>query len=242
MKKIFLLCVIVFAGLSCQSQSNENYLHNRYTLDRIGTNSAGTQTSGIPLVSRPPADVIGDVYLTKHYNASVFQLYNNDKIVEGYYSKLDLKQNEFDLVTPQGLRALKGSLVKSFLYVDSVTHFQNNFVNLKEWTYDKGSILDGFAEILSEGKIILVKRTELIFKKADFNPALNVGSKDHKYLKTPKLYYVAAGIIYELPRKKELPKIFNEREGEMRTYIEKQNLNLGSEKDMIKLFAYYNLI
>ena len=45
----------------------------------------------------------------------------------------------------------------------------------------------GFFQILSDGKLPLMKSTKITVKKADYNAALNVGSPDDKILKSEEL-------------------------------------------------------
>ncbi|MBL7871337.1 MAG: hypothetical protein JNM78_06985 [Cyclobacteriaceae bacterium] len=219
------------------AQSNETYLHNRYTIERIG--AIGSTSNAVPILPPAPPKTEGDVYLNKTFDVSVFELYDQ-RLVEGFVAKLDLRLNEFDLITPAGIKVLKGNLVKSFICIDSLTKRQLNFVNVKEWKAGDNSYKEGFFEILAEGSITLVKLNELIFKKADFNPALNVGSQDNKYLKRHKFYYIADTMAMPLPNKKNVAKIFGKREMEMKAYMDQERTNVNNELDLIRLFNYHN--
>lgn len=234
---------LLFAGTilsisNCMAQVTNSYLHNRFKLEQIATNSP---TSGIiRTLPGAPAKVEGDVYLNKTYNLSAFQLYD-DKILEGYVAKLDLELNEFDLVTAQGIKVLKGKQVKSFIFVDSLTRLQSNYVNTREWKIAGDEPIEGFFQILSEGELTLVKRSDVIFKKADFHPALNVGNKDHRYIKKESLYYIRDGVATPLPSKKNLLKLFGNREKEINNYAAEKSLRLTKEDDLKIIFNYYNL-
>lgn len=233
----FLLFMLPFIGAG-QSNNNE-YLHNRYVLERIGTNGAGLESSSIPTTFSTPPEVKGDVYLNKSYDYIVFQLYEGDRVVEGYMAKLDLKLNEFDVITPQGVKALKGNLVKSFIFADSLTRIQTNYVNAREWRSESNPAFDGFFEILVEGNLTLVKRTGITMLKPDFNPALNVGSKDYRILKKEELYYIDDGKVLEVPGKRNFAKIFTGKEKEIQNYITEKNLSVSRTKDVVKVFTFY---
>jgi hypothetical protein len=241
MKIIGSLLGVVFT-VNCLAQSNGNYLHNRYAVERLTTNSAGTQSNSIPIMntSAPPG-VKGDVYLNKFFSPVVFQLYDGDKIVEGYLAKLDLKQNEFDIFTKDGVKALRGTLIKSFIMIDSLTKFQSNYVSTKEFKTPEGaSFPEGFFEILAEGKLTLLALTEITVKKPDFNPALNVGSKDYKIIKKEQLYYNAGSGIVELPTKKNFIKLFPDHQKEIDDYMAINNLSSSKMRDVVKTFEFYN--
>lgn len=228
--------LLILILLPLQNWAQQNYLHNSYTLERMATQA--TNPSGIitTMPGAPPA-VSGDVYLYKTFNASAFELYDG-KLLEGYLAKLDLSRNEFDVVTTQGVKVLKGNLVRSFIFIDSLTKAQFNFVNMKEW--QGAEPLEGFFQILVEGEMTLVRKSDVIFKKADFHPALNVGSRDHQYIQKSKLYYIRGKEYVEVPPKKNLMKIFSDQQKEMNAYFNKSDINLSNEADIARLVAHYN--
>lgn len=74
---------------------------------------------------------------------------------------------------------------------------------------------------------------------ANFNPALNIGSKDHKYVKHVEYFYLKSGNLEKLPKKK-LEVIFDENKEVMSVFIKSKNLK--KENDLIKIFNYYNSV
>lgn len=230
--RLLLVCLVAAFNIS----NGQNYLHNRYTLERMATQATNPNQIVTSMPAAPP-DVKGDVYLNKTFNLSVFELYDG-RVVEGFLTKLDLNRVEFDVITPQGLRVLKGNLVRSLIMIDSLSKAQSNFVNTQEWK--GGEPLQGFFEILVEGEMTLARKSEVIFKKADFHPALNVGSRDHQYIRKDKLYYIKNKDFFEVPQKKDLMSIFNDRKKEMSSYLNRSTINLSRESDIARLVAYYN--
>lgn len=232
--------MLFIAALNCVAQA-DSYLHTRYTVERIASNASDMYSGGIKtLGANTPPGTVGDVYLSGSYNISVFQLYDGDKLVEGYFSKLDLQNNEFDIITKAGVKVLKGNLVKSFIYDDSLTNIRHSFVNALEWKTTDESTLKGFFEILSPGSIILARYTELKFIKADYNAAKHIGSKDHRYVKKEHFYYVAKNVVSPLPKKKELFDIFGDKKVELQKFSDEQNINLKNSMGLERLFTYYN--
>jgi hypothetical protein len=241
MKYIFVAFSILIFEAAAIAQNN-NYINTVYTLERIGSNSGGNQTNSIPTIAGPPPGVKGDVYLNPTFNKSVFQLYDGDKIVEVSSAKLDLKQNEFDIITPQGIRVLKGNLIKSFLFFDSATQFKTTYINVKEWNESSNMALDGFFEVILEGRFGLLKKTELIVKRPDYHPALNVGSKDLRLIKEEKFYYLDSNKVFEMPSKRKIGKMFAGYEKEMETFIFEKDLSTSKQRDLTLIFNHYNKI
>jgi hypothetical protein len=87
---------------------------------------------------------------------------------------------------------------------------------------------------------MLVKRVDLIFRKADFSPALNVGSKDHRYLKKSSYFFVKDGIITVLPKKKDFYKMFVGKEDIMNSFVKENNLSISKENQLVMIFDKYN--
>lgn len=235
-----LIATILAGSIVCKAQT-DSYLHTRYTIEQIATNSGGLNSAAIKAIGpATPPGTIGDVYLTKNFNISVFQLYEKDQLVEGFFSKLDLKNNEFDIQLKNGVKVLDGHLVKSFIYDDSITRIRHSFVNAREWKTKEGGTLLGFFEILSAGEITLAGYTELEFIKANYNAAKNIGSKDNKYVKNANYFYTINQVVTPLPKRKSLFELFGERKDELQKYSEDNKLNLKNALDLIRLFNYYN--
>ncbi|MBS1555006.1 MAG: hypothetical protein JSU09_08760 [Bacteroidetes bacterium] len=233
MKLSFALLVLVCANTFGQ---NENFLHKRYIVERLADLNS-LQTGSIPNLPSAPPGLQGDVYLTPHFQESSFTLFKEEQKVSGFFSKLDLQRHEFNLITPQGVRVLNGDLVRSVVSLDSLTKIPHYYFNGKSFKSAAGIPSVGFYELLVEGEIPLLKKTELEFLKANFNPALNVGSKDHKYLKNHFFYYLKNGLIYPIS-KKNFFTIFGDRQKEMEAFGKSKKLK--AENDLISIFEYYN--
>lgn len=220
------------------AQAPESYLHNRTMLERVAVQSGSTNVV-IGLPPSPPG-IVGDVYLNHDYRTAGFILYDNDKIVTGYAARLDLRRNEFDLITAQGIRALSGGLVKSLQWEDSLTKKSQYFVNAKQFKDSEEVPYLGFFQVMSEGELILLKKTDLFFKEADQSLAHNVGTGDNKYIKKPKLYYASGSHALRLPGNKSLIKLLDGKQKEINRFIKINELDLNREHHVQALFDYYN--
>jgi hypothetical protein len=225
-----------------QTSAIPNYVRAVNTLEGL-TDSNGLGANemlyGIPI---PPGKVIGDTYLSTSWKKSVVLLYKNDKVLEGYLVRYDLYADEMGFKTAAGIKVLKGNDIKSFVWMDSLRQEPYYFINGRDYKLD-GIPLTGFFEVLVDGGTPLFKKTRLNIKKASYNVALDVGTRDDKIIKTFDYYAGVSDDVIEIPtsRKKAMT-LFPGKEDEMGLYMEANSLSLKKEQDLIHLFRHYNLL
>jgi hypothetical protein len=198
-------------------------------------NALGTVQS-LPM---PPPDVIGNDLLKPYFSVSTFIL-NDSTLLSGLPARLYLIRNEFDVKAPIGIRTLRGDRVKSFIWVDSASKKTEVYVNMKEYRSENGIQGAGFMQILSEGKIGLLKQTEIIFKKANYHVAMHVGSPDHQFVRKTHLYYLVDKTFRPVPKAKRVLSIFPDHHEELQRFIKINQLDLNQEYHLQALTDYYN--
>ncbi len=233
MKTLFPLFLVVCGSAFGQ---NNDYLHKRYIVERLSDLNS-LLAGSIPNLPSPPPGLQGDVYLTQFFQESSFTLFKDGQILHGLFSKLDLQRNEFNIITQKGVRVLNGDLVRSAVCLDSLNKTPHYFFNGKSFKTPSGSQYSGFFELLVEGSLPLLKRTEVEYLKADFSPALNVGSKDDKYIKKTFFYYQRDGVLHPVS-KKNFFSVFGDRQKEMEQFGKSKKLKV--ESDLISIFEYFN--
>lgn len=210
------------------------------TIERL-TDSNGLGTNemmyGIPL---PEEKVIGDTYLNTEWKRSVILLYENNKLLEGYPIRYDIKADELGVKTVNGVKVLSGRNVKSFTWIDSLRSEPYYYINAKEYRND-GIALAGFFEVLVDGKTPLFKKMDVIIKKADYNVQLSIGSRDDKILKKPTYYFADVNKTIEVSgNKRKMLTLLEDNTSEVEMYMDKNGLSTKNEDDLIKIFKYYN--
>lgn len=237
MKKFIISTCLLYSVVGFAQ--NKSYLSNRYALERMGTLNVGTNPvmPGLPMAA---PEVMGDPYIKKNQSLGTVLLYN-DQVFRGMYTKYDLLQDEFYFFTKQGIRVVNGNQVKSFVFQDSLTQKESTYINAKEFKLKSGVPLIGFFEVVFDGQTALLKKTDAIVIKANYNVALSVGRKDHTITKKTAYYYLMDNFINELPEKK-ITSIFEEQQGKMDKFIKVNQLNLKDERHLSLLFENYNQI
>jgi hypothetical protein len=209
------------------------------TLDRLRYLTPSDLTYGIPM---PEKRLIGDSYLTQRWQAGTLLLYSSEKLLEGYPIRYDLLRDEMEIQSKSGVKVIEGQKIKSFVWIDSIFSAPMYFVNSRDYKNDEGSPMTGFLQILVDGKIPLLKRTDAVIRKANYSVQFDVGEKDDKIIKKTKLYYAPeAGKILPLAssRKKILP-IFKDKRKEVERFIDLNKLSMSDEHHLQRLFEYYN--
>jgi hypothetical protein len=239
-KNLFIaLMLVVCAGAHSQntSGSTRNFMQNKYLLERMA-NTDQLLMGTIQTLPPAPPDVVGDDMLNQHFQKATFLL-NDSSLLEGLPVKYYITRNEFDVKTKAGLRALKGDRVKSFVWIDSATKRPQVFINAREFKRPDGTQGVGFFQLITEGKVGLIKQTEVIFKEANYHVALNVGSRDHKLIKKTHYYYLINNTFSPLPKKK-LESIFPDHQTDVQRFIKINAIDAAREDHLQALFDYYN--
>lgn len=208
------------------------------TLDRLIFSEGvdvGDMLYGIPM---PPGKVIGDNYLTTQWRKSNVLLFESEKMIEGYPVRYDIKADELEFKTTNGIKVLAGSKVKSFVSVDSSKAEPVFYVNAK--LYNAGG-LNGFFEVVADGQLPLLKHTEIEIKKADYSEALNMGSRDDKIIKKHTFYQAVKNDIVKVPKsRKKFLEALPDKQQEMEKFLSANSLSLSREEDLKAIYEHYN--
>lgn len=219
------------------------YIETKYTLERLARMGSDDPNAlgAVQSLPMPPPDVIGNDLLKPYFNVSTFIL-NDSTLLSGLPARYYVLRNEFDVKAPIGIRTLRGDRIRSFIWVDSASKKTEVFVNMKEYYSENGTPGTGFMQILSEGKIGLLKQTEIIFKKANYHVAMNVGNPDHQFIRKTHLYYLTDKTFRPVPKKKKVLSIFPDHHEELQRFIKVNELDLSLEYHLQVLIDYYNTL
>ena len=221
--------------------SQQTYLNNRFLLERIGnTGNLLTGNSGMLAgIPQGAPGVVGDSFLKNYFSDAAFLLFDQEQVVSGYQTKYDIQRDDFYLLQNRVVRVLEGSKVRNFVVIDSLSKARQQYINGRLLKDETGSPLSGFFEVLSDGNMALLRKTEIEVKAPDFHPALNVGSKDHRVVKHQLMFYAREGVVGKVPQGKKILSLFPDQEEKMATFIKVNKLDLKSESHLKGLFEYY---
>lgn len=223
-----------------QSSAIPSNIRASYTVQSLSDAASMGKNEILYGVPAPAGKVIGDTYLSTHWRKSAIQLYKDDRVVEGYEVRYDIRSDALDVKTTGGVKVLEGKRIRSFSWRDSSRLEPVFFVNAHDYTFE-GVPMTGFFEVLADGGAPLFKRTELALKKADYNVSFDVGSRDDKILKQTSYFMGLKKQVVEVEgtRKKVLA-LFGNMADAMEKYIAANDLSLKKESDLVSVFTHYN--
>ena len=222
-------------------------LNAQSTIDNTRANLAMSQLSatgtgpGSIIYQFASADdkpkIVGDTYQDIHWAKSSILLWDT-KLFNGYLARYDIRKNEFDIKTQNGVGVINGSKVKNFVWIDSLSGQPKMLVNTKEFLLNNKPF-EGMSELLIEGKNSLFKKTILDITPPTFNSAMNIGSKDYIIDKKIKFYFSIGSNMQEV-KKKQAIKALQAIQPDLESFCKKESVNWTKEEDLVKLFKYLN--
>ena len=215
-------------------------MRSQMTLNRISEKgiTMNDLLYGVPLTG---GGVTGTVYLDNKWNAATLMLYEDDRLLEGYYVKYNLKDNEVEVKARNGIKVIEAAKLRSFVWKDSLTGETRSFVNGKEFREDSIP-LTTMLEVLVDGPLPLVGKTTVNVKDPTYVVAFDVGSRETQIRKKTAWYYVRDQSILKITNKKRLLEVFGERSAEMDKYIKINQLPVNDQEGLVRIFQHYNKI
>ena len=236
--KLLLACsfCITYSGLAQQNRVLPEPVRMVRAMDLLSRPLSSMPNIGL---AHLPAEVRGDVYLTPYWNNASIILYADQMVLDGLAVKFDIYRNEFDIRFANGVRVLPGSKVKTVVWADSLTRQLRYFINASDFK-ENGVPLKGFFEVLSDGAIPLLSLSFVEILEPDFNPALNVGSRDIRIIQKNNVSYLLGNEVFRIKSKKQLEELFQSHQKEMKDFMKKNQTNVNSVASLRMVFDYYN--
>ena len=160
----------------------------------------------------------------------------NGLTVEDRKFKYDIRHDVFEFDTDQNLRYLSGGKVIKFEIQDgkSVRKFYNAL-------YIQRLNANGFVELLQEGDYKLYELHTFEVKKADYNKALDVGSRQDKILKKSRFYFYTDKRGELITRsKKKLVSLFGPSSNKAKETLSEKKYKINKKEDLQEFFAMMN--
>ncbi len=223
MTKIFTILLVFFSAF-CIGQDAERNLMNTQQLSGLGILSPFTDIE----IEHQRA-----CYLFEDFKKSDLVL-NSDNVLMDIPIKIDIHRHQILLMNNRGeVHGLSLSYIKS-ISVDNMLSKDNYEVH----QIDGKHIL--LRKVYSDTEATLWQRWVTTLKKADYNPALNVGSRSDK-ITSEKVYLISTsqkGFTKVPTRKKKFMEVFKSK---AKLFLKKnKKVNLKKEEDLVSFVKFLN--
>ena len=200
-------------------------------IDQFGTiksrNTENGKTNKIQSVYLYDAWINADIYIQQPGGTPVK--------VEGIPTKLDLITSTLELETSRGIKVLPLSKVDRFEWINPVSQTREVFTNGSKFSFN-GTKVESLCGIFGDDvKMVTYHYVEIL--PADYNVALDVGSKEEKVIKKSKFYLLRGNELVEFTRKSVIA-LMDEKGDQIKQFIKKNRVNFAHEGDLRSLVKY----
>jgi len=195
-------------------------------------------------------EVLGSYYLDQDWSLATVRFYPKTISTPKGTVKLDslsdvqikiiLYGNDVEFNTPEGVKVISGTLIKSFT-LQKPNQLPKNYVSTLEFVDNYDKIKPSFFELLVDGKIKLLEYTKVNTQKPDYVEAFNTGSKDIKITKDKQLFITQGQEVLRLnTNKKEILELMSDKKAEVERFIKQNDLSVKDRVDLLQIFKFYN--
>jgi hypothetical protein len=178
----------------------------------------------------------GSCYYSENWFKGSIKLFSGEEI-QSYPLKYDMKMNQIDIKVNNTVKVVSIGAVKEVIWMTDKGKSEL-LRNVSEYDGISGY---GFFSVITEGKFSLLKKTELMVMESNYNAAMDVGSKNKRYVKKSKYYIQHNTKLTEVKaKKKKILKKFKEKSEQVEEYAEANNLKFNDDNDLKLIFEYYN--
>jgi hypothetical protein len=197
MKVLILFSVLSITSTLSFSQSPEEVR----TYNALGTLNVSGNGGMFNIMSSKPVETIGTYYYNeKYFKRGFISVEGVEKPVGEYKMRYNLKTSELEVVLKEGLRSISTTKIISFVWSDSVFHKQTLFLKASNYQYN-GPKIDGFLEVVQEGKLTLLKRKKIRLQKSNFNPLLVEESTNDQIFQDEEFFLLKDNTLIKLEKK-----------------------------------------
>lgn len=176
--------------------------------------------------------VVGSYYIPEKFEEGMILNRHNqtEKVKLRYSIKKDhieiLKNNAAYTLNPQ---LCKGVVIGNRIFIP--------------YEVDKGNKVEfQYFELLVEGEISLLKKYDFVLRRSDSQQYQSKKLDHDEIIVTEKLYTISElnGLQKLKKKKKEILTLFQMKAEEVSEFIERSQLSVKKEEDIVKIFTFYN--
>lgn len=181
-------------------------------------------------------NIEGTPFLLSEFTNARFIFFNN-RVASYPTTNLNLERNELCVMDDKKQTLIVNPGLVHKIYFNYADSANTKLYKCGYPAIDKQS-LNYYYEVLSEGKLELVKRNYKIISSA-YDESSYLRKKE--FVSYERMYTYSNGEFVEFKLKKEtILKLTKEKAKEIEVFLEKNSINFKKVADIVKLFNYYN--
>jgi hypothetical protein len=224
MKKIFFAAILFcfYDNAAAQFTGHTNALNV--------TGPQNTLKSEIPLAT---PSIIGSTYLDENWQKAEIVL-KNGMIITDFPVKVEIEQANIEIQYDNEVKFLNIRQVDHVNLVDELNHTRRTVKKANDFTFNNVP-LKGIVMIDSGELYNAIKHFYIEFLQANYNVAMDVGSKDHRKIKREKLYLAQGTRLIQIKgSNKKIVKQLGSDEEKAIALVKTHKLDLSREADLVK--------
>lgn len=156
--------------------------------------------------------------------------------------KYNFEQNIVQLTYDSRIYSYTPQKIDRFYFLDITKDSVRRYVKTYEFFKNDNYKIPLFFEVLADGKRPLLRRESVVLRTTAAAPGMMMHGFANSYRMIDYDYFYRKGDeIFDLPsRKRKLAKTFGNEWRNMYDYIKEERIKTSKEKDLIKLYNYYN--
>ena len=217
------------------------------TRDRLYyTNLNSSANATLFAIKGAPGTLLGNPYLDTTWQAGNVKFYNRPGVslksdsLANVPVRLDLSADEVEVrAGAKDIRAVKATAVR-YVDITNAAGLVDRFLNVHEYQGD-ATTLNGFFEQVTTGKLDLLQYTSTYIRRANYNVAMNTGSKDDEIIKRMEWYVARDKKATKFsPGKKAILELMADKKEQIETFLKTEKPDLKSKSGLMAVFGYYN--
>jgi hypothetical protein len=188
----------------------------------------------------PPPSTIGTTYYDEEWLAADIFLKGETKL-ENVRVKLDLSSQNFEILHEGSIKILPGDRVLSFQWING-KGVQEAFVR-GDYITSEGLKLTGFMKLLSDTEPYKLLEFATVEKlQANYNPQLDVGTKDHQIVKKFRTFIARDKLVLEVKggKKKFITDFKEIFQTDVSTIVKEFNIDTRDDEELLVLLKQLN--
>ena len=221
----------------------------RTSSDWINISNSSTpvrQADGLAGFDTHRRQLLGSPYEDSTFQAGNIRFYKRlpgttiDSLM-GVPLRYDLQTHQLEIKAgPNNIRVANAPQVRQFAVNSKALKTVTYYVNVREFR-GQADQLQGFFDVITAGKAMLLRHPSITVTKANYNIAMNVGSKDDE-LVTKQNWYASLDkkVVAFTPTKRAILELFSDKEAELTTFMKLKKPDLKSRSGLASVFDYYS--